>query len=226
MNFRTLRKPLLAAALCLATESAFAQESSLYRRDQNGGIPLSSSSLIYSDANHSALLPKVHQINDLVTIRVNEASNFTSEGEVDRRNVSSVDARLQNWIELDGLNLNGAAKSGTDLPRARGNYNQQTRANGEITTRDLLVYNVTARVVDIRPNGNLVLEARKSMRVDDEIVENSLTGTVRREDIAPNNIVLSEKLAELQINRRTVGHVRDSYKRGWLTRFWDGVNPF
>ena len=221
-----IRKFLLATALVLPTASTFAQESSIYQRDQSGGIPLASSSLIYSDANHRALLPKVHQLNDLVTIRVNEASNFTSEGEIDRRNVSSVDARLQNWIELDGLNLNTSEKSGTELPRARGNYNQQTRANGDLYTRDLLVFNVTARVVDIRPNGNLVLEARKTMRVDDEIIENSLTGTVRREDIAPNNIVLSEKLAELQINRRTVGHIRDSYKRGWLTKFWDGVNPF
>ncbi len=73
----------------------------------------------------------------------------------------------------------------------------KTRANGEITTRELLVYNITARIVDIRPNGNLVLEARKTMRVDDELVENSLTGTVRAEDIPPNNVVLSEKLAEL-----------------------------
>lgn len=221
-----LKKTLLATALFLPAVTSLAQESSLYRRDQTGGIPLASSSLIYSDANRSALLPKILKLNDLVTIRVNEASNFTSEGEIDRRNISSVDARLQNWIELDGLNLNAGSKQGEDLPRARGNYNQQTRANGDLYTRDLLVYNITARVVDIRPNGNLVLEARKTMRVDDEIVENSLTGTVRAEDIPPNNVVLSEKLAELQIDRRTVGHVRDSYKRGWLTKFWDGVNPF
>ena len=219
-------KTLLASVCLLAAGNAMAQESSLYRRDQSGGIPLSSSSLIYSDANHSALLPKVLKLNDLVTIRVNEASNYSNEGEIDRRNISSVDARLQNWIELDGLNLNAGANEGEDLPRARGNYNHQTRANGDLYTRDLLVYNITARIVDIRPNGNLVLEARKTMRVDDEIVENSLTGTVRAEDIPPNNVVLSEKLAELSINRRTVGHVRDSYKRGWLTRFWDGVNPF
>jgi flagellar L-ring protein precursor FlgH len=223
---KILTKTVLAATLCFTAQTTIAQQSTLYQRDQTGGIPLASSSLIYSEANHRALLPKVHQLNDLVTIRVNEASNFTSEGEIDRRNVSSVDARLQNWIALDGLNLNTAEKTGTELPRARGNYNQQTRANGDLYTRELLVFNVTARVVDIRPNGNLVLEARKTMRVDDEIVENMLTGTVRREDILPNNTVLSEKLAELEINRRTVGHVRDSYKRGWLAKFWDGVNPF
>jgi flagellar L-ring protein precursor FlgH len=221
-----LMKTLLAIALLLPATSVLAQESSLYRRDQNGNIPLASSSLIYSDANHSALLPKVLKLNDIVNIRVNEASNFTSEGEIDRRNVSSVDARLQNWIELDGLNVQTSPKAGTDLPRARGNYNHQTRANGDLYTRDLLVYNVAARIVDIRPNGNLVLEGRKTMKVDDELVENSITGTVRAEDIPPNNVVLSEKLAELSIKRRTVGHVRDSYKRGWLTKFWDGVNPF
>jgi flagellar L-ring protein FlgH len=221
-----IRKTLLATACLLAADTLKAQESSLYRRDQSGAIPLASSSLIYSDANHSALLPKVHKLNDLVTIRVNEASNFTSEGEIDRRNISSVDARLQNWVELDGLNLNASPKESTELPRARGNYNTQTRANGDLYTRELLVYNITARIVDIRPNGNLVLEARKTMRVDDELFENTLTGTVRPEDIKPDNVVLSEKLAELSINRRTLGHVRDSYKRGWLTRFWDTVNPF
>lgn len=221
-----LHKTLLATTLLLQAVSCLAQESSLYRRDIQGGIPLASSSLIYSDANRSALLPKIHKLHDLITIRVNEASNFTSEGEVDRRNISTVDARLQNWVELDGLNLNASPKEGNDLPRARGNYNLQSRANGDLYTRELLVYNITARVVDIRPNGNLVLEARKTMQVDDEIFENSLTGTVRPEDIKPDNVVLSEKLAELSINRRTVGHVRDSYKRGWLTRFWDGVNPF
>ncbi len=220
------KKTLLAAALCLTAETSFAQQASLYQRDQSGAIPMASSSLIYSDADRRALMPRFHRLNDLVSIRVNENSNFISEGEVDRRNVSSVDARLQNWIELDGFNINTAKKAETELPRARGNYNQQTRANGEITTQELLTYNITARVVDIRPNGNLVLEARKTMRVDDEIFENSLTGTVRPEDIDPKNTVLSEKLAELQITRRTVGHVRDSYKRGWLTRFWDGVNPF
>lgn len=221
-----LKNTLLATALVLPTTTCLAQESSIYNRDQNGGIPLASSSLIYSDANRMLLQPKVHKLHDLVSIRVIENSNFTSEGEVDRRNISSVDARLQNWIELDGLNLGKAKHAGTDLPRARGNYNQQTRANGEITTKDVLQYNITARIVDIRPNGNLVLEARKSMRVDDEIFENALTGTVRPEDIDPKNMVTSDKLAELSITRRTVGHVRDSYKRGWLTRFWDGVNPF
>ncbi len=86
-----------------------------------------------------------------------------------------------------------------------GEGNLEAREIGD--TSEQLDYNITARIVDIRPNGRLILEARKTMRVDGEIIESSLTGTVCPEDILPNNTVLSEKLAELQITTQTRGIV-------------------
>ena len=44
--------------------------------------------------------------------------------------------------------------------------------------------------------------------------------------ILPNNTILSENVAELSIYKRETGHVRDSYRRGWLMEFWDAVAPF
>ncbi|MGC4003813.1 MAG: flagellar basal body L-ring protein FlgH [Pirellulales bacterium] len=216
----TIRILIAAATLGLAG-TAVAQESSLYQRGPNG-VMLQTGSLIYSEA----MRPRELKLNDLVTIRVNEAARFNADGELDRRATTNLDARLQNWLEFDGMSLGPSSSTGTDLPRARGNYNLQSRMEGGITESEALTFNITARVVDIRPNGLLVLEARKALRVNEEIIENSLTGIVRREDIKPDNVVLSDKIAELSINRRTVGQVRDAYKRGWLTRFWDGVNPF
>jgi flagellar L-ring protein FlgH len=202
---------------------AHAQNSSIYLRDKvSGGIPMASSSLTFNEA----LRPREVKLNDLVTIRVTEISTYTNSGDATRRNNSTIDARLQNWLQLDGLNLGVASKEGTELPRARGSYAANTQAEGEIQNKELLQLNITARVVDIRPNGNYVLEARKTVTVDDEIIETALTGVVRREDIPSTNIVLSDKIAELDLQRRTVGYVRDSYKRGWLTRFWDRANPF
>ena len=86
-------------------------------------------------------------------------------------------------------------------------------SEGKITTTEQLDYSITARVVDIRPDGRLVLEARKTMRVDDEIIENSLIGIARPEDFSPNNTVLSEKLAELRLNvcTRSVVKKRQSF---------------
>jgi len=218
-----MRKRVFAlSALCglSLTSPMWGQRSSLYVKTEGGFIPQASASLIYSEA----LRPRELKLNDLVTIRVEETGTFTSEGEITRQVNSNIDARLRNWIELDGLNLN--ASPNADLPRARGSYNVQNQSNGELTTRERLQFNITARIVDVRPNGNLVLEAHKTLRIDDEVFENSLTGIVRREDINTDNRVLSDKIAELSVQRRTIGQVRDSYKRGWLARTWDQLNPF
>lgn len=220
---RSARRCALAAALAvLGADPLHAQTSSLYQRDKESGhITLANSSLIYREV----LPPREIKLNDLVTVVVIESSQLISEGEFDGRKRESLDADLQNWIALDGLNI-GPAPQNNGNPRATGLYNSQFRAEGQLETREALKFSITARVVDIRPNGNLVLEARKQIKIDDEIWENSLTGIVRREDVDPRNRVTSDAIAELSINRRTVGHVRDSYRRGWLNKLYDRFSPF
>lgn len=210
-----------SVVLSLACDRALAQRSSLYKRDEHGAIPLAATSLTYREV----FPPREIKLNDLVTVVVIESSQLITEGEFDGRKNASIDAQLKSWVELDGLNLRPAPQPDGD-PRANGVYNTQFRAEGELETREALKFNITARVVDIRPNGNLVLEARKRVQIDDEIWENSLTGIVRREDIDPRNRITSDAIAELSIHRRTVGHVRDSYKRGWLHRVYDRIAPF
>jgi flagellar L-ring protein precursor FlgH len=202
-------------------ENCLAQTSSLYGRDKNGLIPLATSSFTYREV----LPPREIKLNDLVTVVVIESSQLISEGEFDGRKNASLDAQLKSWVELNGLDLKAAPQRDGD-PRANGTYNTIFRAEGELETREALKFNITARVVDIRPNGNLVIEARKRVRIDDEIWENALTGVVRREDVDPRNRVTSDVVAELNIERRTLGHVRDSYKRGWLHKAYDRFAPF
>ena len=81
-------------------------------------------------------------------------------------------------------------------------------------------------VVDVRPNGNLVLEAHKHVQQNNEIFDASLSGVVRRQDVLPNNTVLSEDVAELSIFKKEQGHIRDSWRRGWLWLFMDRHKPF
>jgi flagellar L-ring protein precursor FlgH len=199
----------------------FGQTSSLYQRNEQGAIPLATSSLTYREV----LPPRKVQLHDLVTIVVIESSQSLNSGEFDGKKNASIDAQLKSWIELDGLNLKPAPQEDGD-PRVNGTYNNQFKAEGELQTRQALKFNVTASVVDIRPNGNLVLEARKRVQDDDEILEASLTGIVRAEDIDPRNRVTSDAIAELSVHRRSGGHVRDSYRRGWLHKVYDRFAPF
>jgi flagellar L-ring protein precursor FlgH len=87
-------------------------------------------------------------------------------------------------------------------------------------------FRIACRVVDIRPNGNVLIEGRRSILNNDDTWEMSLIGVIRPEDVLPNNTVLSENVADLRIVKRETGHVRDGYRRGWFTRCLDMFQPF
>lgn len=165
------------------------------------------------------------QVNDLVTILVKQKQQSQSEGEINRIQQSSIDARLRDWVELDGLNIKLAPQRQGD-PRARGSLDGTLRTNAELETASFVQFNITATVVDIRPNGNLVLEAHSMVKDNNEVWESSLSGIVRREDIQPDNTVFSEKIAELSIHKRETGHINDAYRRGWALKFYDQFKPF
>ncbi len=165
------------------------------------------------------------QLNDIVTVIVDEKSQVISEGEVERRKRASLQATLANWIWFDGLDLKPAPQSSGD-PKIDASMQNQYRAEAELETRDGMKFRIAAVVVDIRPNGNLVLEAHYSVKNNSESWQRALTGTVRREDVLPNNTVLSEDIADLRIQKIEHGHVRDGYRRGWLLKWLDKYQMF
>ena len=99
---------------------------------------------------------------------------------------------------------------------------------GEATVdrSDSLTARITAEVVDVKPNGTLVLQAHKFIKTDDEEQEFTLTGTCRAEDVTPDNSVLSTTLHDLNVKKNSKGAARDTTKRGWVPRLLDFINPF
>ena len=87
-------------------------------------------------------------------------------------------------------------------------------------------YRIAATVVDVLPNGNIILEARKSIRSNKDIWEYSLTGTLRPQDIQQDNTALSENIANLAIVKKSRGKVNDSTQRPWGILLYDALSPF
>jgi flagellar L-ring protein precursor FlgH len=219
---RHLISAAVVAGAGLFAGTAQAQRSSLYQQQQTAGpLTLEHNSWLY------VAMPPVReiQLNDLVTIVVNQSQSSVSEGEVQRITQSNIDARLRDWVRLQGFGIKLAPQAAGD-PRARASLDGQLRTNAEIETASQVQFKITARVVDIRPNGNLVLEAHNTVRDNDEVWEASLSGIVRREDIMPDNTIKSEKVAELSVHKRETGHVNDAYRRGWALRLYDKFKPF
>lgn len=208
----------------IMTTEARAQSSSLL------GAPDQRQALSLNDAMTTIKLepPREIQLNDQIMVLVSEKSQVINNGQLNRRLQSTIDARLQNWVRLRGLDLvnDPLMNPTTGAPRARGQFNNTWQSSAQMQAQDSMQFHVTATVVDIRPNGNIVLEAHQSLRNNDDIREISLSGIVRRQDILPNNTVSSEKLAELRIYKREAGEVRDAYRRGWFLKALDKYKLF
>lgn len=216
------RACLAAAMYCSACGLAAAQSSSLYgEADDREPLMLSDSSWFYLETEP----PRDIKVQDIVTVIVLYSAQVTSDGELDKRKRGNIDAILANWVRFDGLNLKPAPQVDGD-PRIKASLTSQYRAQAGLDVRDGVKFRIACTVVDVRPNGNLILEAHRSYTLNEEIWEESLTGIIRREDVLPNNTVLSENVADLKVQRCTDGMVYDGYRRGWFLRIFDKFNPF
>jgi flagellar L-ring protein precursor FlgH len=80
---------------------------------------------------------------------------------------------------------------------------------------------ITATVVAIRSNGNLVIEGSRKVRINEELDEITVSGVIRPEDIASDNTVLSTYIAEGQIGYRGAGPVKHAARQGIIARLLD-----
>ena len=98
---------------------------------------------------------------------------------------------------------------------------------GGETENSLTINNRTAvTVVDVLPNGNLVVEGAKIIRSGVEDQYAYLRGVVRPVDIQADNTIPSTKIADAQVEFIPAGQLSEAQKKGWLLRAWEKVKPF
>jgi len=97
---------------------------------------------------------------------------------------------------------------------------------GGDTQNTLTLTNRTAvTVVDVLPNGNLVVEGAKIIRAGQESQYAYMRGIVRPIDISSDNTILSTKVADAQVEFIPEGELTEAQKKGWLVRLWDKIKP-
>jgi flagellar L-ring protein precursor FlgH len=167
--------------------------------------------------------PREIKKHALLTIVIREESQASSQAKADATKETSLDAHLDQYVKLtsklylDQINNPLSIQSGTK---------QEFKGDGQADRSDSFVTRIGAEVVDVKPNGTLVLQARKHIKLDEEEQDYVLSGVCRVEDVSIDNTVLSTQLHDLDLTKTTKGIVRDATKRGLFTRFLDFVNPF
>jgi len=169
---------------------------------------------------------RVIRLYDVVSIRVDESANSLMLGDATSRKSTAYNAVVRDWIRMVGIDTIKPAPQSDGDPRVQVDQNEVYRGNSTMRSTETLTFNIAAQVVDILPNGLLVLEGTTTIDINDNALEISLLGTCRSQDIGPDNTVLSRNLVNKRIKKKEEGHVRDGYSRGWLTRVLAKVKPF
>ncbi|HWE04351.1 MAG TPA: flagellar basal body L-ring protein FlgH [Tepidisphaeraceae bacterium] len=171
--------------------------------------------------------PKILKKHDLVQVIIREESAATSKAQNDLQKNVELQAQVAQMfkLKLGSGSLYGLPTptnpAGLDVTGARTFHGQ-----GEMDRSDTLNARITAEILDVKPNGVLVLQARKRIKTDDEDQLFILTGSCRAEDIGSDNTLLSTQLYDLTIQKNSKGDVRQSTERGYLPKLLDFVNPF
>lgn len=171
--------------------------------------------------------PRTIRKHDLVTVIIREESTSSAKGTTDAKRESTLEAQLDEFVKLKlgNMEIEGGA-IGPTPPSIKASGNRDFKGEGTVNRTDTLVARMTAEVVDVKPNGTLVLQARKTIKSDDEEQQFILTGTCRVEDIIADNSVLSTQMYDLRVEKNTKGAVRGATKRSWLGEFLDAISPF
>lgn len=178
---------------------------------------------------HRELPPEARQRevgkHDILTVLVDWRTLMRSEGDAENRKTASLLGVLSSWIRFDGKSIKAAPQTDGD-PRVAGTYNSQYRAESDVELRDTLSFSIAAKVIEIRPNGNLYIEADQEIRNNEEHWRVFLSGEVSRQAIQRDRTVSSKDIAGMHIEKREAGQVRDGYARGWFGKWYDKYKPF
>ncbi len=216
------RGAALAAAVLAVAMPLAAQDSSLFRDARQSGLTLERASWFYEPPPE----PRPIRMHDIITVLVDEKSVVISEGDIDRKKNAQLSAVLSDWVLLRNMTMFPDPQS-AGVPEVAGKLDKKYKADAKFESRDSMIFRVAVTVVDIRPNGNLVVEGTRYIQNNDEEWEYSLSGEIRPEDLnKQTNSVRSEAVADLRIVKRESGHVRDGYRRGWLQKVLDQFQAF
>jgi flagellar L-ring protein precursor FlgH len=159
-------------------------------------------------------------IGDIITIVVQESSSANKNNETKTEKQSSWTAAVASFL------FPGFAQYKGTTPAVSYNSDLKHDGSGAINNSETIVAQVAVKVIDMLPNGNMLIEGRRETSFSGEHQTILLHGTVRAEDVTAANTVLSYNVADATIQIIGKGTVTDTQNKGWFTRILDKVNPF
>jgi flagellar L-ring protein precursor FlgH len=161
-------------------------------------------------------------VGDIITVvvNINDAANLKNVTSADR--TSSETGGIPNFFGLEAM-LPKAVNPASLISANSVNTNTGT---GQIQRNETVTLRLAGIVTQVLPNGNLVVAARQQFMVNSELRDLEITGVIRPQDIASDNTVQHDRMAEARIAYGGKGQLTDLQRARWGQQMMDILLPF
>ncbi len=184
-------------------------------------------SIFHSQATMGSLFEdaRPRHAGDIITVQISENINAT-------RNLNTT-AERQTSQETSVTALSPLAKAASLIgagsllsPTVTSSSSNSLKGKGNVNASDVFTGTITVTVVDVYPNGNLLISGEKLMSLGGNREFLRLSGVVNPSTISATNTVLSTQIADARIEYKGTGTLQEMQELGWLQKFFLSVLPF
>ncbi len=164
---------------------------------------------------------KARNVNDIVTIQILENASASNSANTSTDQDGETNASAPSFFGLEG---GASALSFASI--LQGLSDLSFSGQGTTSRSGTLTASLSARVVEVLPNRDLVVEGTKQVTINQESHRLTLRGVVRSRDVSPNNLVLSSSIAHMEVKFDGQGVVTDANEPGFFYRLFQLISPF
>ena len=162
--------------------------------------------------------PRARHVGDTITIVLNEQLNASKQASSDASHAGSTAASVPVIKGVPFKTLQGLNIQGTSATTFAG--------KGDSSSSNLFTGTITVTVVEVLPNGNMVVAGERQIGINQGSEFIRFMGVVNPTMIINGDTVSSTQVADARIEYRGTGYIDEAQTMGWLSRFFMSVLPF
>lgn len=210
---------ILVALLCLGT-AAPAEAQSLWQRSLAKEADAKKSKSIYMRKKKER--PPLGK-NDIVMIQVLEEASASNDARLESTRELQLELLLNQFVRFSGIDITPDL---SPQPEIDVEATRELKGRGKTDRKESVRMRIAARIVEVMPNGNLVLEAKKKKQINSEVTTVTLTGEIRSLDVDADYVVKSDRIADMKLAYSGEGPVSSNVMWSWVTFIVDAIWPF
>ncbi len=169
---------------------------------------------------------RAQRVGDILTVVVTIDDQAQLQNETKRSRQNSDTAGLTNFFGFESHLHNLLPKAVDPTSLVDANSDSSNDGKGSIDRQEQISLRVAATIVQVLPNGNLVLSGKQQVSVNYDLRQLSISGIIRPQDIAADNTVTYDQIAEARIEYGGRGQVQDVQQPRYGDQIFDILMPF